>query len=858
MFEQRVAKRDVERSLHTQLVPLISHRLFLLLVIAACSVVVSIFAETADPTVASRLLAVKITAVIVYAIGAYHARRVEILPWPEATRRAACLVTLPCFVGLSLAAVSGEFALGAYIQTVVTVGSALFFVWGVRPQLIVVGIALACLATTYVLTGGDSALATQNMLVALVSAYAISVWLAHIGYRERYARTDAELHLAQNREQLQLLAENITDVVVQGRNGVAEYVSPSVERVLGWSPEDLRGKNVGSFVHPEDRGAATDKRGLLERGEIFRARFRLRRENDSYVWVESSTKRLGNPGDRRFQTAFRDASAQVEHEQALEQYAHDLAEARDRALDATQAKSQFLATMSHEIRTPMNGVIGMTGLLLDSELAPEQREFASTIRQSAEALLGIINDILDFSKVESGNLELETAPFDLGATLQEALELLACKATEKKIELGALIDEDVPRRIVGDVTRVRQVVTNLLSNALKFTEEGEVMVRVSTAPGADGEQSLRVTVEDTGIGIPANRIPSLFEEFEQVDSSTTRKYGGTGLGLAISKRLATLMRGDIQVESELGKGSRFHFSFVARACEEEAGAPDSSHLNGRRVLIVDDNETNRFILARQTSMWGLTHAAVSSGAAALERIEAGETFDAIILDMCMPEMDGQETAQRLRALPAAASVPLVLLTSVGVADRGIHRSSNEALFSCALTKPVNPDRLRSELADVLDASGARPGRATTRLSSGEIDSRLGERHPLRILIAEDNHINQKVAVKMLERMGYRADVVADGGEAIEAVDRQAYDVVLMDLQMPEVDGLEATRRIRQRHGGQTPWIIAMTANVMEEDRRRCISAGTQDFLPKPVSAAELARALEHCWGELKATERGAA
>ncbi len=846
---------SAERMLHEKLLPQISQRLSWLFRIAAVAVAASLLADgNLEPRVVRALFAIKLVTIALYCGAAYAATLLPRWEWRAATRLAACLATLPFFVGLAITYVSGEFAVGAFIQTVVTVGSALFFLWGMGPQIIVVGTATVCMVLTYVASGGDSDLATANMLASLLSAFCASIWIARVGYRERLARSQAELGLEQHRRRLQLLADNMTDVVVQGARGRTEYLSPSIEKVLGWTPDELLGTGVGDLVHPDDRDAASDLAGRLARGEVFRARFRLRHKDGSYVWVDSATKRIGDPADARFQAAFRDARELVADQQALESYALELAAARDRALAATQAKSQFLATMSHEIRTPMNGVIGMTGLLLDSELEPEQREFATTIRHSAEALLAIINDILDFSKVESGNLELEMQEFDFASMLQEALELLACKASEKDLELGALIEEGVPRTIVGDVTRVRQVVTNLLSNALKFTSEGQVIVRVSSERRPDGDHRIDLAVQDTGIGIPADRVDRLFEEFEQVDSSTTRKYGGTGLGLAISKRLAELMDGTIDVSSELGVGSEFRFSFRARAGGEHDVGPsrdDLEILRGRRILIVDDNETNRFILARQTAGWGLTHASCASGAVAVDLVRSGECFDVAIIDMCMPEMDGLETARRLRSLPGTRHVPFVLLTSVGTQELRARGADALGEFGGILTKPANPDRLCGELARVLGALQSEAP-ATRKL----IDSTLAARRPLRILLAEDNHINQKVALKMLERMGYRADVVADGAEAIDAVRSGRYDVVLMDLQMPEVDGIEATRRIRDESSSEQPWIIAMTANVMEEDRRRCLDAGMQDFLRKPVSAKDLGEALEKCPPSRR--ERGAA
>lgn len=518
-----------------------------------------------------------------------------------------------------------------------------------------------------------------------------------------------------------------------------------------------------------------------------------------------------------------------------------LQQEKEKAEQASRAKSEFLANMSHEIRTPLNAVIGMTSLLLNTVTTEEQNEFVETIRTSGDSLLVIINDILDFSKIEAGSLELEEQPFDLSRCIKESLDFISTVAKEKNLELIYLIDSSVPSYIVGDVTRLRQILVNLLSNAAKFTAKGEIFISVTPRPrGGDG-MGLCFSVKDTGIGIPANKMHRLFRSFSQVDASTTREYGGTGLGLAISKKLAEMMGGTMWAESEEGVGTTFHFSISVQEAETN-GQYDGQHrrpvLNDKVSLIIDDNATNRRILTLQAEAWGMKPIAVASGPEALNWLESN-TPDIVITDMQMPVMDGVMLTSEIRRKHAPSVLPVVMLTSIGCKPEGVKQLE----FSAYLSKPVQPSRLHDTLMDIFEKKW--PAKYIAFQPERVLDSTFSKRYPLRMLLAEDNAVNQKVATRILEQLGYRVDIVANGIEAVEACMRQTYDVVFMDIQMPEMDGVEATAAIRRKiQPEKQPHIIAMTANALVGDREKYLNAGMDDYVSKPIHINDLIAALE--------------
>ncbi|HEU5476385.1 MAG TPA: GAF domain-containing protein [Gaiellaceae bacterium] len=618
-------------------------------------------------------------------------------------------------------------------------------------------------------------------------------------------------------------------VVLDAGERVTDW-NPAAAELFGYSTDEAVGRPIDDLVFGDtgrEEGREESREIMAEALREGRAQriTRRRRRDGTLVDVELMLVPLTVDGAHAgFLGVYHDVT--------------ELQRARQEAEAATQAKSAFLATMSHEIRTPMNAVIGMTDLLLGTDLTGEQREFAEVVHSSGDALLHVIDDILDYSKIEAGKLDLERSPFSLRDCVEGALDIVAPRAWEKELELGCLIDEAAPAGIVGDEARLRQVLLNLLSNAVKFTELGEVVVHVEAEEMGGGAYRVELAVRDTGIGIPPDRMDRLFTSFSQVDASTTRRFGGTGLGLAISKRLVELMGGTIAVESEQQKGSTFRISLPVQSAEVPAkfvfddGLP---HLAGKRILIVDDNATNREIVTRHARSWGMEPVAVELPASALELIEQGEPFDVAVLDMMMPDMDGLALAGEIRQHRSESELPLLLLTSLG----RMPQLQSGGVFSAQLAKPLKASQLYNTLLHLLTA-----GRVGEEEVETVTDGKRA-RSALRILLAEDNAMNQKVALRLLERLGYRADVATNGLEAIEALERQPYDVVLMDVQMPELDGLDATRRICEQWPPESrPHIIAMTANALPEDREACFAAGMNDYVAKPIRAEELVAALK--------------
>lgn len=713
--------------------------------------------------------------------------------------------------------------------------------------------------------------------------------------RDMSARRRAETEL----KRLALVAQKAPSAVIMtDTDGRIQWVNEAFTRITGYEADEVMGRKPGEFLQGPDTEFETIQRigEALRQHEPIACEIYNYRKNGEGIWlslsitpVRDETGRLlgfigleTNITERkrteealaRYAEDLESATAAQENNAAqLTQLVEELETARQRAEDAARAKSEFLATMSHEIRTPMNGVIGMTGLLLDTPLTAEQREYADTVRHSAEALLTIINDILDFSKIEAGKMDLEVIDFDLRTAVEEAIELFAGQASSKGIELGCLIHSTVPTALRGDPGRLRQILINLLGNAIKFTAQGEVVVEiksnnfVSQAPPdapAPAEPApalceLHFSVQDTGLGIPQDRLHRLFQSFSQVDTSTTRKYGGTGLGLAICKKLSEMMGGGIGVESALGKGSTFWFT----VCLEQQPAnirevTPRTDLNGLRALVIDDNKTNRKIFRLQLASWGVISDDAEDGNLGLAMMREAamreRRYDLVLLDFMMPTMDGIALAHLIKADPLLASTKLLLLTSAG--RQGDGQRAREAGIDGYLTKPTRQAHLWSCLTKLMGRSAVEETPPTALVTRHTVAEMTMQTRAL-ILVAEDNPVNQKLAVRLLEKLGYRADVAANGLEAVTAVKTIPYRAILMDCQMPEMDGFEATKAIRlremqQRGEGSDPPhltpghlpIIAMTANAMKGDRELCLEAGMDDYIAKPIKPDALKAVLE--------------
>ncbi len=634
------------------------------------------------------------------------------------------------------------------------------------------------------------------------------------------------------------LVHNASDLItVLDEHAIALYQSPSSERVLGYPASQIEGDKLTDLLHPSDKKHVIETfAAAYERpGATVALGFRLRHSDGRWVLLEgTATNLLGDPGVRGFVVNSRDVT---ERERA----AAELSAARDAALSASVTKSQFLASMSHEIRTPMNAIIGLSELLLDTQLETEQREFVTGVQGAAEGLLGIINDILDFSKVEAGKLEIEAVPFDLGLVVEDVAALLGEAANAKGVELLAHCQPEVPTALVGDPTRLRQVLVNLSSNAVKFTTHGEVVIRVRLLDDTPGIVRVRFEVQDTGVGIAAEDLDRLFDPFSQADSSTTRRFGGTGLGLAIVKQLVELMDGTVGVDSTVDVGSTFWFELpLAKQSVKAPERPHITELAGLRVLIVDDNATNRLILREQLGSWGMHTADAEHAARALELLHIaareGHPYDVVVLDLNMPDMDGLELAHAIGADPQIAGPSLFMLSSSGRVNRHV---ADAAGLAGTLTKPVR----QSELFNCLIGGLSMPADENTSATPAEAGA-----EPIairgRLLLVEDNKMNQLVATKLLAKLGYDVAVADNGLEALQSMAHTDYDAVLMDCQMPEMDGYAATREIRrrERETRHTP-VIAMTAAAMQGDREACLSAGMDDYLTKPIRPDALAETL---------------
>ena len=666
--------------------------------------------------------------------------------------------------------------------------------------------------------------------------------------RDITEKKHAEEAIQNERNQLRILIDSLHELIFfqdhENRyilNNIAHLNSIGAlkqEDALGKTAFDFNPKEVAEEFSKEEKHIILSGEPLIDKEEII---FNKDLNENRWYLTDKIPIKDKNGIVKAILGVRHDITNRKNAEEALRQTYLELEQSNIDLKKANKIKGQFLANMSHEIRTPLNAVIGLTGLLLDTPLNDEQRDFVETVLNSGDILLSLINDILDFSKIEAQKIELENQPFNVRDCIEESLDLVTSKASEKNLELAYSIDDGLPMSVIGDITRLRQIMVNLLSNAIKFTEKGEVVIGVEGQLHDNYSYMLHFSVRDTGIGIPADRRDRLFKSFTQVDSSTTRKFGGTGLGLAISKKLSELMGGTMWAESTgiPGEGSTFHFTILTELSIQKETSIDLSALSGRRVLIVDDNKTNRNILTQQAASLHMLPTCARSGEEAIELLKTDDMFDLAILDYQMHTMDGVFLAEEIRKIPERYHLPFILLSSYGFRDKNI----NLTFFAATLTKPIKFSQLQNALVTVLSKNKV-PVKKHRVIASMQFDSSLGKQYPLKILLAEDNKVNQKVALRFLEKLGYRADVAFNGLEVLNALKRQFYDLVLMDIQMPDMDGEEATEMIRKSFSpNNQPRIVAMTANALKSDHDKYISLGMNDYIVKPIKIEELVRTL---------------
>jgi two-component system, sensor histidine kinase and response regulator len=625
-------------------------------------------------------------------------------------------------------------------------------------------------------------------------------------------------------------------------DGYFVRVNPAWQTVLGLSEEELRSKPFGDFVHPDDRAPSTEALSALSTGaQLIDFENRYRAKDGSYKWLQWFAAPFLKQGI--VYAVGRDITDRKAAEEAQRRYAEELESARSRAEAATVAKGEFLANMSHEIRTPMNAIIGMTDLALQTKLTPRQRDYLRTARDSAEALMTIINDILDVSKIEARRLTLEHVPFAVRDTIEDSVKLLAPRADAKGLELSCRIAPDVPATLAGDPGRLRQILLNLVGNAVKFTDTGEVGVEVTVAEWGECEVLLRATVRDTGIGIPEEKRWQIFGAFVQADASTTRRYGGTGLGLTISSQLVEMMGGRLWLESQRGVGSQFHFVVRLDVPSQGKAVQPAFDLRTIRALVVDDNATNRRILAEILESWQMAAVVVATAGEALDvlrsAVAADRPFHLVLTDALMPDVDGYALAEQIAADDRLKTVKIALLTSAGSQPLSERRA---AIFVATLVKPVK----QSELLDAIVTAFAAPDAAARRPRARRPRRSRRAARALRVLVAEDNPTNQKLVSALLDQQGHHVSIVNNGRLAVERAAREPFDLILMDVQMPEMSGLEATAAIREaeRPTGRHIPIVALTARAMAGDREQCLAAGMDAYVSKPVRADELVSAID--------------